>query len=278
MEDRYRLVFRGELLDGQHRAVVKKKLGALLKVDGVRLDQLFAGEAVVVRREADTVTAARFQAAFKQAGARLRVLPVAAESTQEPKHAATDSRTPSAPRVAGGLKAKLAEGEKVAQAAKLAEAEAAAKANPAPPGAAERPSFTLRPKNAPLLDASERSEPRTVVIDVSHLTLAPLGPWVPPPRADADAAPPDTSHLSIAELGVDLGALSIPITTLEITLDVNWTIAARGADLAPRKPPSPSPVDLDQINFTIAPRGADLGQIKQPEPPTPPDTSHLRLG
>jgi len=278
MEDRYRLVFRAELLDGQHRAVVKKKLGTLLKIDGARLDQLFAGDDVIVRREADTATAARFQAAFKQAGARLRVLPVAAESTQDPKPLATDRAATSAPRVAGGLKAKLVEAEKVAQAAKLAEAEAAAKANPAPPSAAERPSFTLRPRNSPLLDATERSEPRTVVIDVSHLSLAPLGPWIPPPRADGDAPPPDTSHLSIAELGVDLGEIKIPITSLEVTLEVNWTIAARGTDLAPRKAPSAPAIDVDRVHFEVAPRGADLGQIKQPAPPAPPDTSHLRLG
>jgi hypothetical protein len=259
MEDRYRLVFRGELLDGQHRAVVKKKLGALLKVDGERLDQLFAGENVVVRKEADTATAARFQAAFKQAGARLRVLPVVDEAAATPRPQATP-KPQATPRPQPTPKPETA----------------ARAAEPATAGAAH--SLTLRPKNAPLLDTSERAEPRTVVIDVSHLTLAPLGPWIPPARADADAAPPDTSHLSIAELGVDLSDIKTPITTLEITLDVNWTIAARGTDLAPRKPPSAPVIDIDRVNFDVAPAGADLGQIKQPEPPEPPDTSHLRLG
>jgi hypothetical protein len=77
MEDRYRLVYRGEVLDGEHRAVVKKRLAGLLKVEGERLDALFSGDVVVIRREADRETAAKFEAAFKQAGARLRVATVA---------------------------------------------------------------------------------------------------------------------------------------------------------------------------------------------------------
>ena len=74
-EERYRLVFRGELLDGQHPAVVKKRLEERLKLQPERLEQLFTGKPVVLKQAADTRTAARFQAAFKGAGARLRVLP-----------------------------------------------------------------------------------------------------------------------------------------------------------------------------------------------------------
>src|SRR6478672_4935430 len=84
MSERYRLVFRGEVLEGQHKAVVKQRLGAALKVEGERLDAMFTGKAVTIRKDADTDTAARFQIAFKRAGARLRVMPVASESEAEP--------------------------------------------------------------------------------------------------------------------------------------------------------------------------------------------------
>jgi len=72
-ESLYRLTFSGELLEGQHSAVVKKKLGVLLKVPPERLDKLFSGETVVIKKSVDKTTAARFQAAFKQAGGQLRV-------------------------------------------------------------------------------------------------------------------------------------------------------------------------------------------------------------
>jgi hypothetical protein len=231
MEDRYRLVYRGELLDGQHRAVVRKRLGALLKVEGDRLDALFAGAAVVIRNEADTATAARIQAAFKQAGARLRVVPLI-----EAPAAGTDA---------------------------------------APAAPAKSPSFTLRPRSGELLDPSERPAPATVQVDVSHLSLAPLGPWVAPARATVDSVP-DTSLLSIAEVGALLSETAALPTSLEVTLP-DWDIAPSGADLGPRRPAATPAVDLAQIHFELSPVGADLGQKRAPPPAPPPDTSRLRL-
>ena len=76
MDEAYRLVFRGELLDGQHLAVVKKRLIEALKLSDEQAERLFSRSATVVKRNADTKTAARYQRLFKQAGARLRVMPV----------------------------------------------------------------------------------------------------------------------------------------------------------------------------------------------------------
>ena len=61
MDERFKLIFRGEVLDGQHPAVVKKRLQALMKVSDERADTLFAGKPVVLRKDADTATAARFK-------------------------------------------------------------------------------------------------------------------------------------------------------------------------------------------------------------------------
>lgn len=76
MTEQFRLVFAGEINQGQHAAVVKKRLGAVLNLDAERMDVLFSGKSVVVKKVTDKATAARYQAAFDKAGARLRVLPV----------------------------------------------------------------------------------------------------------------------------------------------------------------------------------------------------------
>ena len=76
MDDVYRLIFRGEVLQGQHPSVVKKRLAKSLKLDEAQSEELFAGQPVVLKREADTKTAAKFQALFKEAGGRLRLMPV----------------------------------------------------------------------------------------------------------------------------------------------------------------------------------------------------------
>ena len=54
---------------------------------------MFTGKAVTIRKDADTDTAARFQVAFKRAGARLRVLPVGHEVEAGPAPASAGSPT-----------------------------------------------------------------------------------------------------------------------------------------------------------------------------------------
>ena len=52
MDERFRLVFRGEILEGQHRAVVKRRLTDLLKLSEAQLDKLFSGNPVTIKRDA----------------------------------------------------------------------------------------------------------------------------------------------------------------------------------------------------------------------------------
>ncbi len=248
MEDRYRLVFRGEVLDGQHAAVVKKKLGLALKLEGPRLDELFKGRPVVIKRDTDTATAARYQAAFKAAGARLRVLPVAGRT---PAPAPPVEASSAASRDAAGVDTQSSEPD----------ADAA---------------FSLRPRGADMLDPSERPKPRVVQVDVSHLSLAAPGVRLGADTQSPAPVAPDTSHFTLAEPGADLGGAE-RIETLEVTLDPDWEVAQPGARLGGESKPVSPAVDLSRIHFDVAPRGADLGQKKAPPPPPAPDTSHLKL-
>ena len=87
MSETYKLVFRGEVLEGQHPAVVRRRLGELLSIDEARLERLFSGQPVVVKAEADEATAARFEGLFRKAGARLWALarPPAVEPDFDPE-------------------------------------------------------------------------------------------------------------------------------------------------------------------------------------------------
>ena len=73
MDEKYRLIFSGELLDGQHRAVVKRRLSEALKLKDGQVEKLFSGQPVIVKRAVDRDTAARYQTLFKKAGCQLRV-------------------------------------------------------------------------------------------------------------------------------------------------------------------------------------------------------------
>ena len=93
MPEQFRLVFAAELVEGQHAAVVKKRLAAVLKLDDERMEVLFSGKSVVVKKAADKQTAARFSEVFKKAGARLQVIAVNSES-EPPVSTAPTAATP----------------------------------------------------------------------------------------------------------------------------------------------------------------------------------------
>jgi len=143
MEERFRLVFRGEVLEGQHPAVVKKRLGAALKVKGERLDDLFAGAPVVIRGNADGDETARYRAMFEKAGAHLQVLPV---TDAEPSDAAV----------------KAPDWELAPPGVRLVEPSPA----PKPVGA---PRWTVAPPGTVLLEDAPKPAPEPP--DTSHLRL-----------------------------------------------------------------------------------------------------------
>lgn len=205
MSERYRLVFRGEVLEGQHPAVVRKRLAEAGRFDVAQLDKLFSGNPVVLKREADGATAARWQSLFRSAGARLRVLPVeAASAVADP---AGDTAIDSA--------------------------------NAASPATATEttPDWELLPAGSDLLRAEERDVPTPVQVDTGGLSLAPPGPVVTAQRP-APAAP-DVSHLSVAEPGARLAqGAGPPPVVVQVPV---FEVAAAGVDLSPRRAADPPP-------------------------------------
>jgi hypothetical protein len=91
MSDVYKLVFRGELAEGQHPAVVRRKLAQLLGLDEPQLDRLFSGP-VVVKATADAQTADRLESVFQKAGARLMRFKLAPADPPAPELGAPSDR------------------------------------------------------------------------------------------------------------------------------------------------------------------------------------------
>ena len=83
MSEVYKLLFRAEVLDGQHKAVVKKRLSEAMKLSDAQAERLFTGDPVVIKKLANKELAARYQAVFKKAGARLRVVPLASATESD---------------------------------------------------------------------------------------------------------------------------------------------------------------------------------------------------
>jgi hypothetical protein len=225
MADSYKLVFRGEVLQGQHPAVVRKRLAEAGSFSDDQLDKLFSGRPVVVKRTADTDVAARVQSMFRNAGARLRVLPVDDEND------AGDSAD--------------------------AAAEAEAQADSTPPAEDEAASvggLQLLPAGSVLLYEHERTVHAPRQVDTSALSLEgasfSVAPAAPLPPA------PDVSHLSLAEPGSDLSESASARSAAapsEPAPDPQFEVAPAGVVLG-QEETGPEPAAPDTSHLTLTPQ------------------------
>lgn len=255
------IIFRGDIVFGHQLADVKAKLQQLFKVDAAKVDSLFTGRPVPLKRNLDEATANKYRDVLIKAGAMVEIY----ASDASPANAAP--KPAPAPRRA------------VEPAAPVAATPAAAPvATPAPVAA----SWTLAPLGADLLPAQERpAQPAPVRVDISGLSLrAAEGNLVDVSEVHEEVAvqvvAPD---LGLAAVGADLiGAdekLALPLVEIELE---DWGIAEAGSDLlTDDERPIVLPAIVEIGDFGLAPAGSDLGQLKPNVKPVTPDISALRL-
>lgn len=173
-EGEYQVVFRGELVGDRPEQTVKQQLAALFKMPAAKVEALFSGKPVVVKRNLDQATARKFEAAFRKTGAVCELRgPQGAESgaapAAAPESAAADPRP----------------------------APAAREGAPAGGGGERRGSMAAAgDPNQTLLDVEVPASLEGLEVDESDAPLAP---------PDAAPAPEiDTSGLGVADNGGDL--------------------------------------------------------------------------
>ena len=68
-EELFEIAFAGEIAEGADRETVKLRLGQMFKADAERVQKMFSGQRVVIKRQADAGMVAKYRAAFEKAGA-----------------------------------------------------------------------------------------------------------------------------------------------------------------------------------------------------------------
>ena len=238
MSEAYRLVYSGEVQDGQHPAVVKKRLAAVLKLDDERMEVLFSGKSVVVKKATDAQTASRYQQAFQKVGARLRVLPVE-----------DDTQAPPAP---------------------------VADATDAAPTTENTDGFEVLPVGSDLLNNAERAEPQAVEVPTDHLKVQGAVFDTTDPSPESAVEPPNVDHLTLAELGALLGKQAQEVVSVEITAD--FDLAELGAILGNDGETGVADMaNVVAPDFELAEPGTPMGDTTPTPAPPPPDTSHIKL-
>ncbi|MFT4776042.1 MAG: hypothetical protein ACI9B7_000410 [Oleispira sp.] len=82
-DPKYDIYFRGEILPEADEAEVRAAIAKIFKADNAKLAQLFSGKVSTVKKSVDKATAAKYQQAFKKAGAKvvITIAKVTAESS-----------------------------------------------------------------------------------------------------------------------------------------------------------------------------------------------------
>lgn len=265
-EQRYDIFFRGEVLEGFALDTVKANVAQLFKASPEKLEQLFSGKVVPLRKDLDKATAAKFKQALDKAGAKIYIKLVAdAAATTAPAPAPSASPAPAVPAPAAPAVA--------AAPRPVAPAAANTAASQAPAGGA----FVILPPGSDVLRPEERPAVEAVKVDISGIRLAsvfdqPEVDTTPPPP------PPKTSHLSTAPVGADIlegvkkEAPPPPPNVSHIS------IAAPGATMSEGVEKEPVPPVPDISHLSTAAVGADLLEgISKEAPPPAPDTSNIHL-
>lgn len=245
------IIFRGDLVPGHQMPEVKKKLAQLFKADEQKINALFSGAAVPLKKNLDRPTAEKYQKVLQQAGADVQI---AAAGKVTAKVAPKRPARKTAPEKAAkpmSMQERLAQQERdreqAAQEKEAREKQAVEEAGATASG------WTLAPAGSDLLLDNEKSQQPAVEVDVSQLSLRPQeGNLVDQSeRTVVDPVVIELADYGLSELGDDL-------------LRSDEKSAEKVAD-----------VIVPEVD--LAPAGSDLGQISKAEPPPPPDTSGISL-
>lgn len=82
--NRFDIQFSGDLVPGTDALAARQRIQHAFNLSEAAAGQLFGGTPVTVRRGVDSETAARYQSAFREAGALIRIVPASSERASQP--------------------------------------------------------------------------------------------------------------------------------------------------------------------------------------------------
>ena len=88
LDTRYRVVFAGDVAEGCDTKTVKEKLASLLRIELSRIEQMFNGKTVSIKKNVDHSTAQKYSDALLSLGAVCKIMPMLQSREDEalPQH------------------------------------------------------------------------------------------------------------------------------------------------------------------------------------------------
>jgi hypothetical protein len=192
MTAEYKVIFAGELVAGADPGAVRANFQKLFKADEKRVEKLFSGNRVLIKKNVDEATAQKYQATLRKAGGVCSIEPMheepaaGAEPAPEPPIA---SRKSPGPASTWRLEAPGADLRDPGMKHEV----------PPPPDTGD---LTLANVGAQMLD--EHAKPDPFEVDLSDMSMAPAGTELLPQTPKPQPFEPDLSELSVAPPGSEL--------------------------------------------------------------------------
>lgn len=242
-DERYDLMFSGELVPGFELAQVKTNLQQLFRLDEAKVNALFSGKAIALKKGVDAEAANKYRVAMKKAGARLDLVLVKAPVAAPAPQPAAASPPPAA-------EPQPAENAATSGFTTALGAQPEHQVTPRTP--IEAPDFGLSAPGADLLASHEKTSEEPLNLDLSHLAVT-----------------PQQGDLLTEDERTILPGIAVTVPDLDV--------AAVGSDLLkPEERELVEPVEVDLSHLTVAQVGEHLGPVTPPAPP-PPNVDHLTL-
>jgi len=183
----FEIAFSGKVSEGANPAEVKVKIGKMFNADEAMLAQLFSGKRIVIKKNLDKATAAKYKTAFDRAGAECEVRPMGGAPAAKPQAPAAKKAAPAAAASSAGGTADYGEVSPPPQTDPLG----------ITGDQIEDLAASIAPVGSSMQDSYE--EPDEPEFDLSGLDIAPVGATIGSGKKAPDPPPPDTTGLALEE-------------------------------------------------------------------------------
>ena len=188
----FEVAFSGQVSEDANLEDVKARVGKMFNADDAKLAQLFSGKRIVIKKNIDQATAAKYKTALNRAGAECEVIPSGA--AVPPVQAA-------APAAAAPVESAVASAPPSAEYETRYEGEIEPPPQTDPLGITgdqiEDLAASIAPVGSELQDSY--AEPEEPQIDITGLDIAPVGSDIGTAKKDPEPPPPDTSGITLAD-------------------------------------------------------------------------------
>ena len=197
----FEVSFSGAVRDGADPAQVRANVGKMFNADEDKLDQLFSGKRIVIKKNIDQATAAKYQTALNRAGAECEVRPMGGGAEAPGAPAATAAASSDSAAESPARPAEQAAEPVSREYETRYDGEVAPPPQTDPLGITgdqiEDLAVTIAPVGSELKDGY--AEPEEPQIDISGFDIAPVGSDLSESKKRSDPPPPDTSGITLAD-------------------------------------------------------------------------------